>query len=97
MQKALSELNEAEVIDCKVRCLCGDQLLERYHELVNQRLGGDIHFRESFELDRIEARLNAEDQDEVDRLKTLEHDWQRERDALVASIQSLLTRLRGAR
>jgi len=91
MQEVVSGLNDAEVIGCIVRSLSADQLLERYHELVDQRLDGGIGFRESFELDRIEARLNAEDQDELGRLKVLQDDWQREREALVTSIENLLT------
>jgi len=77
--------------------LSADQLLDRYHELVDRRLDGGIRFRESFELDRIEARLDADDQDELGRLKVLQDDWQHERDALVTSIESLLTRFRVAR
>ena len=88
---------DAETIDSQVQSLSADQLLDRYHELVDQRLDGRIHFRESFELDRIEARLNAENQYELGRLKILQDDWQRERDALVTSIESLLTRFRAAR
>ena len=97
MQEVVSGLNDAEGIGCIVRSLSADQLLERYHELVDQRLDGGIGFRESFELDRIEARLNAEDQDELGRLKVLQDDWQREREALVTSIENLLTRFRAAR
>ena len=96
MQEVMSGLNDAEVIGCKVRSLSADQLLERYHKLVDQRLDGGIGFRESFELDWIEARLNAEDQDELGRLKVLQDDWQRERDALVTSIENLLSRFRAA-
>ena len=46
---------DAETIDSQVQSLSADQLLDRYHEWVGQRLDGRIHFRESFELDRIEA------------------------------------------
>ena len=45
----------------------------------------------------LRRRLNAENQDELGRLKILQDDWQRERDALVTSIESLLTRFRAAR
>lgn len=88
---------DVEVIEGQVQSLSADQLLDRYHELVDRRLDGGIRFRESFELDRIEARLDADDQDEPGRLKVLQDDWQRERDALVTSIESLLTRFRAAR
>jgi hypothetical protein len=92
-QEAPSAATEAEIIECNVRRLSADQLLERHHELVDQRLSGEAGFRESFELDRIEARLNAEDYEELSRLSSLDQDWKREREALVGSIQSLLTRL----
>ena len=96
-QKGASRLSrDAEIIEGQVQSLSADQLLERYHELADQRLSGGIRFRESFELDRIEARLNAENEGEFDRLRILGDDWQRERNALVTSIESLLTRFRAA-
>jgi hypothetical protein len=98
MQKGALRLgSDAKVIEGQVRSLSADELLDRYHELVDQRLEGGIRFRELLELDRIEARLNAENQVEFDHLRVLQDDWLRERDALVKSIESLLTRFRAAR
>jgi hypothetical protein len=70
MQKVVSRPSrDADGIESQLQSLSTDQLLDRYHELVDQRLVGEIGFRESFELDRIEARLNAEDQVDLGRLK----------------------------
>jgi squalene-hopene/tetraprenyl-beta-curcumene cyclase len=83
-----------DLIEIKVRSLGFDALLERYHELVDERLTGAIPENESFELDRIEARLNEEDQKGLGPVQNLHNDWRNERDALVTSIEGLLKRLK---
>jgi hypothetical protein len=48
------------------------------------------------ELERIEARLDTEDQDEAARLAVFQDDWHRERNELVASIEHVLARFKSA-
>ena len=87
---------DAGAIESRVQALSPDQLLDRYHELVDLRFAGQIHLAESFELERIEARLNLQDEGDLDRMTALQHDWKRERDELVTSIESLLARFKAA-
>jgi hypothetical protein len=87
--------DDAQAIECR-EALDSDQLLERYHELVDKRLQGALEYTESFEPERIEARLDAEDQDDATRLAILQDDWRRERNSLLASIMHLLARFRDA-
>jgi hypothetical protein len=88
--------HDAQAIVDQVRALDSDQLLDRYHELVNKRLQGTLDFTELLELERIEARLDTEDQDDAARLTILQDDWRRERNELVASIEHLLARFKAA-
>jgi hypothetical protein len=86
----------AQAIVDRVKALAPDQLDDRYHELVDQRLLEALDFTESFELERIEARLDVADQDEAVRLTILQEDWRRERNELVASIEHILARFKVA-
>jgi hypothetical protein len=88
--------HDAQAIVDQVRALDSDQLLDRYHELVDKRLQGTLDFTELLELERIEARLDTEDQDDAARLTILQDDWRRERNELVASIEHLLARFKAA-
>lgn len=64
----------------------------RYHELVDQRLGSELTVLERFELERIEARLDAEDRDP--QIEARDRQWELERTQLLASIEDLLLKLR---
>ncbi|HXM42004.1 MAG TPA: hypothetical protein VN924_12170 [Bryobacteraceae bacterium] len=88
--------HEAQAIMDRVKALVSDELHDRYHELVDKRLRGMLDFTELLELERIEARLDGEDQDEAARLTVLQEDWRRERKELVASIEHLLVRFKAA-
>jgi hypothetical protein len=66
------------------------QVRERYHELVDKR--PHLNALERFELERIEARLDAEDIDPL--LEARERQWQEERRELINSVEDLLARLR---
>jgi hypothetical protein len=87
---------EAQAIMDQVKALGSDQLHDRHHELVDKRLQGTLGFTELFELERVEARLDDEDQDEAGRLTIFQEDWRRERNELVASIEHLLARFKAA-
>ncbi|MGO4882799.1 MAG: hypothetical protein ACLP59_18565 [Bryobacteraceae bacterium] len=88
--------NDAQAIVDDVKALDTDQLHDRYHELVDKRLQGELDFTELFELERIEARLDAQDQDEAAHLTILREDWSRERADLIASVERLLARFKTA-
>ena len=87
---------EVNSIESRIHALPADDLLLRYHELVDRRLIKQIRLTELFELDRIESRLNAQDEDELSQLVNFRKEWRRERSELVANIEELLTRLKGA-
>ncbi len=87
---------DAWAIETRVQALSADELLDRYHELVDRRFAEPLDLTESFELERIEARLNLQDEGELDRVANLQHEWRRERDELVASIERLLARFKAA-
>ena len=87
---------DASIIESRVQALSTDQLLDRYHGLVDQRLAGHIQLPESFELDRIESRLNVDDEREISRITSFHKEWERERSELVTSIEGLLARFKTA-
>jgi hypothetical protein len=64
--------------------------------LVDKRLLGTLQYTELFELERIEVRLNAEDEGEVEQMKAVQENWRRERANLVAALEGLLVRLKAA-
>ena len=85
---------EVSSIERSLQGLSTDELLARYHELIDRRLTGNLELVESFELGRIESRLNAEDEDGLRQLADYKKQWQRERKELVANIEGLLARLK---
>jgi len=85
---------DARAIQERVQALDADQLLERFHELTDKRLDETIQYTERLELDLIDARLDAQDQPEVERLAALQDNWRRERNEVVASIERLLARFK---
>jgi len=88
--------HDAQAIIDQVNALGSDELYDRFHELADKRLEGALEYTELFELERIEARLDTEDQDEAARLTVLQEDWRRERNELVASVEHLLAHLKTA-
>jgi hypothetical protein len=77
-------------IDRRIRLLPSDEIIQRFHCLVDKRLQGTLRFIESFELDCIEARLDAEEQAELSGAVDSQNDWIRERSQLIESIERLL-------
>jgi hypothetical protein len=77
-------------IDRRVRSLPSDEIIQRFHCLVDKRLQSTLRFIESFELDCIEARLDAEEQAELSGGVDSQSDWIRERSQLIESIERLL-------
>jgi hypothetical protein len=68
------------------------EVRQRYHELVDKRLASELTVRERFELERIEARLDADDKDP--QLEARDRQWEMERTRLIESIEGLLLKLR---
>jgi hypothetical protein len=83
-------------VEQRLETLSPDQLLVRYHDLIDQRITGHIGPIQAFELSRVESRLDAEDEDELRRLAESQKEWQRRHNGLVTSIEELLARLKGA-
>ena len=67
------------------------EVRQRYHELVDKRLVSELTVLERFELERIETRLDAEDEDT--RIEARDRQWEMERTQLLESIQDLLLKL----
>jgi hypothetical protein len=88
--------SEVKSIERGIQALSADDLLRRYHELVDRRLTRQIRLTELFELDRIESRLNAQDEDELGQLANFRKEWRSERNELLTNIEELLARLKGA-
>ena len=68
------------------------EVRQRYHELVDQGLDSGLTVLERFELERIEARLDAEDRDP--QVEARDRQWATERTELLQSIEDLLIKLR---
>jgi hypothetical protein len=66
---------------------------DRYHQLVDARFQRALTTLERFELERIEARLDAEDHNRS--LEARNRRWESERSDLLESIEDLLIKLRG--
>src|SRR5271165_3683611 len=53
--------NEALTVASRIASMADRELRQRFHELVDKGLGPGLSVLERFELERIEARLDAED------------------------------------
>lgn len=69
------------------------EIRPRYHELIDKGLGSELTALERFELERIEARLDADDRDP--KIEAEDRKWESERTELLESIERLLRRLKG--
>jgi len=63
---------------------------KRYHELVDKQLETLLTPAERFELERIEARLDANDRDPL--IEAQDRSWEADRERLLDSIGTLLAR-----
>lgn len=91
-------LNEdAKVIEARLQSFTSVELLARYHDLVDLKFERDLEYTESFELARIEARLDYQDRDELEHTAAIRETWEQERGELVASLERLLAGFRAAR
>lgn len=74
-----------------------DELLDRFHELLDARLAETIDVLEGFELEMIEARLDAEDRVADASAETRYKQWKQRQAAVLESIEHLIKRLRTSR
>jgi len=81
-------------VELSVQSLSSCQLIERFHVLADKELNDTLMTAEAFELSRIEARLDSEDQADVDRQSGFQNSWATERSQLIDSIENLMTVLR---
>jgi hypothetical protein len=80
------------MVASRIASMADREVRQRYHELVDKRLGSELTVLERFEMERIETRLNAEDRDPE--IEARDRQWEMERTVLLASIEDLLLRLR---
>jgi antitoxin (DNA-binding transcriptional repressor) of toxin-antitoxin stability system len=91
---ALPENSEdAQVIKGRVLAMDEDQILARYHDLVDKRLMNQLDYKEIFELDLIDARLDDDDDSELQQVETVEKIWRDKRTELIGSFKELVSRL----
>jgi hypothetical protein len=82
---------EVLAVASRIASMADREVRQRYHELVDKRLVSELTVLERFELERIETRLDAEDEDP--RIEARDRQWEMERTQLLESIQDLLLRL----
>ncbi len=90
--RGVSAISDAQRLASRIASLPETEIRQRYHELVDKRLGGDLTVLERFELERIEIRLDAEDRDPG--IEARDRQWDAERAELLESIEGLLLKLR---
>jgi Arc/MetJ-type ribon-helix-helix transcriptional regulator len=83
---------EALTVASRIASMADREVRQRYHELVDKRLESELTVLERFELERIVARLDAEDRDP--QIEARDRQWETERTELVQSIEDLLLKLR---
>lgn len=76
----------------RVASMADREVRERYHQIVDERQDRHLTALERFELERIEARLDAEDRDP--QIEARNRQWELERTELLESIEDLLVKLR---
>lgn len=76
----------------RIASMADRDVRQRYHDLVDKGMGGELSALERFELERIEIRLDAEDRDA--QIEALDREWEVQRSKLLDSIADLLIRLR---
>ena len=88
------EANTSQVlaVASRLASMADGEVRQRYHDLVDKSLGGELTALERFELERIEVRLDAEDKDSE--IEGMDRKWELERTELLDSIEGLLGRLR---
>jgi hypothetical protein len=80
------------MVASRISWLPDREVRQRYHELVDKRLGSELTILERFELERIETRLDAEDRDPE--IEARDRHWEMQRTELLESIGDLLLKLR---
>lgn len=84
--------NEALTVASRIASMADRDVRQRYHELVDKGLESGLTVLERFEMERIEARLDAEERDP--QIEARDRQWETERTELLQSIEDLLLKLR---
>jgi hypothetical protein len=89
---SLAEEDDRAVLSVasKVASMPDREAAQRYHDLVDKQLDAPLAATEHFELERIEARLDAGDRNPL--LEARDREWETDRTRLLDSIHVLLTR-----
>jgi|HubBroStandDraft_1064217.scaffolds.fasta_scaffold23939_3 hypothetical protein len=90
-----SDFHVPAATEAKVRQYSSDRLVERFHELVDRRMLRNLTAPEILELERIEIRLDADENFEEGNVSKRYQDWEQHRDRVLHSIEELIARLRG--
>ena len=75
----------------RIASMPGGEAAQRYHSLTDKKLVDLLTPTERFELERIEARLDATDRDPV--IEARDREMEAERSRILDSIQGLLAKL----
>jgi hypothetical protein len=86
-----SNVNEVLAVASSIASMADRDVRDRYHSLVDISFERRLTPMERFELERIDARLDAEDRDA--NIEALDREWESERADLLDSIEDILTKL----
>ena len=86
-----SNIREVLSVASKVASMPDREAIQRYHDLIDKKLVTSLTPTERFELERIEARLDAGDRDPL--IEARDRELESDRARLLDSIHTLLTRL----
>lgn len=86
-----SNVREVLSVASRIAEMPDREVLDRYHALVDKQLITSLTLTERFELERIEARLDANDRDPL--VEARNREWEAERIRILDSIQSLIAKL----
>lgn len=87
-----SNVREILSVASRVASMPDREAMQRYHSLTDKSLVGSLSPSERFELERIEARLDAADRDQA--IEARDREMEAERARILDSIHALLARLK---
>ena len=86
-----SNIREVLSVASRVASMPDREAIQRYHNLIDKKLVMSLTLTERFELERIEARLDAGDRDPL--IEARDRELEADRARVLDSIHTLLTRL----
>jgi len=85
-----ANIREVLAVASRVASMPDREAAQRYHDLIDRQLGSALTTTERFELERIEARLEARDRNPL--IEQRDREWEARRRQLLESVHTLLTR-----